>query len=57
MPTDYEQWMDYLVLAGHIKREELDEVPALETGTIILACECGAEKCKTTHASWCPKYK
>jgi len=20
-------------------------------------CECGAEKCKTTHASWCPIYK
>lgn len=20
-------------------------------------CECGAEKCKTTHANWCPKWK
>lgn len=20
-------------------------------------CECGAEKCNTTHATWCPKYK
>ncbi len=20
-------------------------------------CECGAEKCKTTHSDWCPKYK
>ena len=19
-------------------------------------CECGAEKCKTTHATWCPMY-
>ena len=19
-------------------------------------CECGAEKCKTTHAKWCPKF-
>lgn len=20
------------------------------------ACECGAVKCKTTHATWCPVY-
>lgn len=20
-------------------------------------CECGAEKAKSTHANWCPKYK
>lgn len=22
-----------------------------------LKCECGAEKCKTTHAHWCPMWK
>ena len=20
-------------------------------------CECGADKCKTTHSTWCPKSK
>lgn len=20
-------------------------------------CECGAEKCNTTHSDWCPKYE
>ena len=20
-------------------------------------CECGAEKCNTTHSHWCPKYR
>lgn len=23
----------------------------------IITCECGGEKCKTTHSFWCPKYK
>jgi hypothetical protein len=22
-----------------------------------IKCECGAEKCKTTHSTWCPKHK
>lgn len=22
-----------------------------------LKCECGAEKCNTTHSDWCPKYR
>ena len=21
-----------------------------------VTCECGADKCKTTHSHWCPKY-
>lgn len=21
-----------------------------------IKCECGAEKCNTTHSDWCPKY-
>lgn len=21
-----------------------------------IVCECGAEKCRTTHADYCPKY-
>ena len=20
-------------------------------------CECGADKCNTTHSTWCPKYR
>ena len=20
-------------------------------------CECGGEKCRTTHSRWCPKYE
>lgn len=22
-----------------------------------IKCECGAEKTKTTHSTWCPKYE
>ena len=22
-----------------------------------LECECGADKCNTTHSPWCPKYR
>lgn len=22
----------------------------------IITCECGGEKCKTTHSHWCPKF-
>lgn len=24
---------------------------------VFVECECGAEKVKTTHSDWCPKYK
>ncbi len=23
----------------------------------VVICECGAEKVKTTHSDWCPKYR
>ena len=24
-------------------------------GAIVVRCQCGAEKAKTTHSDWCPK--
>jgi hypothetical protein len=34
------------------KRESTVSIPKK-----TLKCECGAEKCNTTHSDWCPKYK
>lgn len=28
----------------------------IDMRSAIAVCECGAEKCKTTHARWCPKF-
>ena len=36
-------------------------VAVLESQPVALndhvVCECGAEKCRTSHANWCPMYK
>jgi hypothetical protein len=45
--------------------EELLEEEARLNGSGLVAnykhkepkCECGAEKCGTTHSTWCPKYE
>lgn len=39
---------DNLILKSLVKIEAIKNTSA---------CECGAAKCRTTHASWCPEYK
>lgn len=34
-----------------------DEYTAKSPPALEIKCECGADKCKTTHAMYCPKYK
>lgn len=36
--------------------KELDNI-AKKLRESRVKCECGAEKAKTTHSTWCPKYK
>ncbi len=37
---------------------KIKTIPSAKLKTLSKkVCECGADKCKTTHADYCPKYR
>ena len=65
LPLDIDWGDDIRKLIEEIKRQErnkeqidrIHESLDWHLEKIRIKCECGAEKAKTTHSDWCPKYK
>jgi hypothetical protein len=56
------EWLDMNMKQGDLKKEDIPKDLYLKLygkpnhTDIIIRCQCGAEKCKTTHSTWCPKF-
>ena len=46
---DDDQW----VWPGYLRKVDYNNI---KVNVLRIECQCGAEKCGTTHSTWCPKF-